>query len=670
MATKLGEVYVVLKGNNAHLAKTLKQSKSQIKNFAKSANRLYTGLGASITNIINRSFNQIFHTLKRVAEFTAIAAAGIGIAIGKLAIDAVESENLFAVSMGGMEASTRRWSMTMAKAFDLNEFTIRKNVGTFNVMLKSMGVVEKNAETMAQQMTDLAFNMASFYNLSHEEAFNKIRSGLVGMTKPLQNIGILTKVSTLEAYVAKNREFAESIGYTTGQLTELQKVYTRFAVIQEQTELASNDLARTMDEGANIFRAIKDNVMELGVALGNVVLPYIEKFGMALRDGIGANQDMVVGMFTSFISKAKELGQEVLPFLIETIAMMARWITDSIDHYRAWGEETGSLIENLEGVRNTIGVLVEVFSVFWDMIASLIAQIATLTGGLQDMVEWLGFSEMKANNFANAIGAAALIMLYFSRTTGVLIKGLVSLSKWFLFKMIPAIIVHVIQLGVLITTYGIVAGSMIAVKLAAIAMWTAIGGPIGLIIAGIILVGLAAVALVAKFRKASKKEQDEADAQELKDLENKIRGMREGETEEDRDKRVKASKDKLMAERKAAQEEININREKKLVADKAAAHETKLLKDKLAKEKAANKERLREYKATLKKLRDSQKEIVRVGGPGDVSFAASRKVAQNMSGVGHKTIEKEERLVKAMEEVKHAIENEGQRQREDDRASY
>ncbi|HYH05385.1 MAG TPA: phage tail tape measure protein, partial [Bacillota bacterium] len=84
----------------------------------------------------------------------------------KMGADAVESENLFSVSMGKMADSARAWSEQLRKNLGLNAYEVRKNVGTFNVMLGSMGMTEKAAYDMSKGLTQLAYDMASFYNLS------------------------------------------------------------------------------------------------------------------------------------------------------------------------------------------------------------------------------------------------------------------------------------------------------------------------------------------------------------------------------------------------------------------------------------------------------------------------------------------------------------------------
>jgi len=205
---------------------------------------------------------------KKMTMYITLPLLAIGGASVKMAMDAVESENLFEESMKGMADSARKWSEELRDELGLNSYEVRKNVGTFNVMLKSMGLTENAAYDMSKSLTLLAYDMASFYNLRSEDAFEKIKSALVGMPRPLQELGILVKENTVEAWALKNGIVKE------GQaLTETQKVLGRFNVIMEATKTAQGDLARTIDSPANKLRVMQTRAKELGIEFGKRLLP-------------------------------------------------------------------------------------------------------------------------------------------------------------------------------------------------------------------------------------------------------------------------------------------------------------------------------------------------------------------------------------------------------------
>ncbi len=103
----------------------------------------------------------------------------------EMANDVVESESLFATSMKGMADEAREWSDDLSDSLGLNAYGLRKNVGIFNTMFRSMGLGEQEAYNMSTGLTELAEDMASFYNIDSEEAFTKFRAGITGETEPL-----------------------------------------------------------------------------------------------------------------------------------------------------------------------------------------------------------------------------------------------------------------------------------------------------------------------------------------------------------------------------------------------------------------------------------------------------------------------------------------------------
>ena len=204
-----------------------------------------------------------------------LAAAGIGaklVSIGKesiqMANDAVESESLFEVSMGGMAESSRQWSEELSKALGLNAVEVRKSVGTFNVMFNSMDIGASQSQEMAQGLTELAQDMASFYNLDPTEAFQKLSAGITGEAEPLKRLGILIDENTISQYAMK-----AGISKTGKEMTQQQKVLARYGAIMEQTEKAQGDLARTMDSPTNQLRRMSAQVDAAKIALGTALQP-------------------------------------------------------------------------------------------------------------------------------------------------------------------------------------------------------------------------------------------------------------------------------------------------------------------------------------------------------------------------------------------------------------
>lgn len=198
-----------------------------------------------------------------------LAAAGASI---KLGMDAVESRNLFEVSMGAMTQAADRWSANLSDKMGINRYESQRLIGTFNVMLKSLGQNEEAAFDMAKGMAELGYDMASFFNLEPEEAFDKLRAAITGETEPLKRLGIVVNETTIKQWALNNGMIKQ------GQvLTESQKIVARYNVIMERTAAAQGDMARTLDSPANKLRILKSRITETATEIGIKLLPAFEK---------------------------------------------------------------------------------------------------------------------------------------------------------------------------------------------------------------------------------------------------------------------------------------------------------------------------------------------------------------------------------------------------------
>jgi phage-related protein len=196
----------------------------------------------------------------------------LGTAATKMAMDAVESENLFEVAMGNMADEARTWSEDISDSLGLNAYSVRENVATYNSMLTSMGLATDESLNMSEGLTQLSYDMASFYNLNPDEAFNKLRAGISGESEPLKTLGVLVNETTTKTYA-----YTHGIAKQGETLTEAQKVQARYGVIMEATKNAQGDLGRTLDSPTNKLRVMKEQVTQIGIEFGQLLIPILEK---------------------------------------------------------------------------------------------------------------------------------------------------------------------------------------------------------------------------------------------------------------------------------------------------------------------------------------------------------------------------------------------------------
>jgi len=224
----------------------------------------------------NENFSKLGGEMKSVGMSllpVTLAIAAVGGASIKMAMEAVESENLFEVAMKGMSAQARAWSKNLGESLGLNEFALRKNAGILFTMTSALGLTEQAAYDLSTKTVMLAQDMASFYNLDPEEAFRKLRSGLSGEAEGLKVLGIIIKEEIIQEVAWRNGLVA--VGQ---ELTAQQKVQARYLAIMEQTKDAQGDLARTINSPTNQLRVMRETMNKLATQLGMALLPAFESF--------------------------------------------------------------------------------------------------------------------------------------------------------------------------------------------------------------------------------------------------------------------------------------------------------------------------------------------------------------------------------------------------------
>ena len=208
------------------------------------------------------------------------------------ASDLAEVQNVVDVSFGKSAASINDWSQKALEAYGLNEVTAKRYNGTLGAMLKSSGLTGDSIVSMSEKLTGLAGDVASFYNLDTEAAFEKIRSGISGETEPLKQLGINMSVANLEAY-------ALSQGITTAydKMSQAEQTMLRYNYLMAATSDAQGDFARTSDSWANQTRLLSENWKEFVGKMAANLLP-------TLTAGISALNNVIKWMSdnTAFIT--------------------------------------------------------------------------------------------------------------------------------------------------------------------------------------------------------------------------------------------------------------------------------------------------------------------------------------------------------------------------------
>lgn len=220
-------------------------------------------LGNGSSGIKTASFN-LGNLLKTAIGFKAIRAlANLGKSAIGFGSDITEIENVVDVSFGSMADEAYKFASTAKDQFGLSELAAKQYSGTMMAMMKSSGVAQDAASKMSISLAGLAGDIASFYNIDTDTAFQKIRSGISGEIEPLRQLGINLSVANMEAY-------ALSRGITTSYnaMSQAEKVALRYNYLMSVTGDVQGDFARTSGTWANQVRLLTLNFQSLSAVIG------------------------------------------------------------------------------------------------------------------------------------------------------------------------------------------------------------------------------------------------------------------------------------------------------------------------------------------------------------------------------------------------------------------
>ena len=258
-----GKVVFEITADDAPLKKTVNQTESWLKKLD-----LGNIFDFSIGSMLADAVQNIGSAIK---DF---AAESVG-----LASDLEEVQNVVDVTFGDDARTIETWAKKANKQFGLTELQAKKYTSTLGAMMKSSGLTGKAITSMSTDLAGLTADMASFYNLDFETAFEKIRSGISGETEPLKQLGINMSVANLEAYA-----LSEGITKSYESMTQAEQVTLRYNYLMQATADAQGDFARTSDSLANSQRLLSTNLDTLKANIGEGLLPVINSAVGAVND--------------------------------------------------------------------------------------------------------------------------------------------------------------------------------------------------------------------------------------------------------------------------------------------------------------------------------------------------------------------------------------------------
>lgn len=297
------------------------------------------------------------HTNKSTDAFSRLAKAIGLVMIARKALDTIktgidyasdlaEVQNVVDVTFGSATEAINSWSKECLAAYGMNEVSAKRYAGTIGAMLKSSGLAGDAIVDMSKDMVGLAGDMASFYNLDLETAFEKIRSGISGETEPLKQLGINMSVANLEAYA-----LSQGITKAYNEMSQAEQVMLRYNYLMSTTADAQGDFARTQDSYANQTRLLSESWLEFTGVMAEQLLPVLTTIVSWLNN------------IVAFLTENADMVSAVLVGLATTVSILAvAWIVHAAAQWLAVAANQALIVSLLSNpilwIALIIGVLV------------------------------------------------------------------------------------------------------------------------------------------------------------------------------------------------------------------------------------------------------------------------------------------------------------------------
>lgn len=287
---KLPEVIQELeKADIDKFTQQMKNLAAAMKPFADEMNKVSSGFSAFPSRIqrLITSTEQYNGTVRRATtstnawnsalkaiSFAAIyraAAKLLGIAIAKSS-QYTEDLNLFTVSMGKYAEEAYNYAQRVNEVMGINPAEWMRNQGVFNTIITGFGVAGDKAAFMAKNLTQLGYDLASFYNIDFESAMQKVQSGISGELEPLRRLGYDLSVARLE-----QERLNLGIDKSVSSMTQAEKSQLRYYAMMTQVTQVQGDMARTLENPANMLRVLRAELEQAARAVGNIFIPILTK---------------------------------------------------------------------------------------------------------------------------------------------------------------------------------------------------------------------------------------------------------------------------------------------------------------------------------------------------------------------------------------------------------
>lgn len=252
----------------------------------------YNGTVRRATTSTN-AWNRALKALSFAAIYRGVSKF-LGSAINK-ASEYQEDLNLFTVSMGQYAEEAYEFAQKVSDVMGIDPAEWMRNQGVFNTIISGFGVAGDKAAFMSKNLTQLSYDLASFYNLDFASSMQKVQSGIAGELEPMRRLGYDLSVARLE-----QERLNLGIDKSVSSMTQAEKSQLRYYAMMTQVTQVQGDMARTLEQPANMLRVLKAQFEQCARAIGSLFIPILVKvlpFAIAVANALREIITAIAGLF-------------------------------------------------------------------------------------------------------------------------------------------------------------------------------------------------------------------------------------------------------------------------------------------------------------------------------------------------------------------------------------
>ena len=289
---------------------------------AKQATSIFSGMGKKIAAGLS------------IAAFTKFTKDCL-----EVGSNVTEVQNVVDTAFKDLSGQADQWASNAMTNFGLSELSAKKYMGVFGQMSNAMGITGQAALDMAEDVTGLTGDVASFYNLGTDEAYTKLKSIWTGETETLKDLGVVMTQTNLDQYALNN-----GFGKTTAKMTEQEKVMLRYQYVTSALSNATGDFVKTQDSWANQTRILSLRFEQLKASLGKGFIALFTPILRGLNNVLAGLQKVADGFatFTQMLTGAD------ISSSASAITGLGDIASDTADNVSGIGDAASSTAKQIE----------------------------------------------------------------------------------------------------------------------------------------------------------------------------------------------------------------------------------------------------------------------------------------------------------------------------------